>query len=853
MLSQNSNDNGNSDKNTSKDSSGISGYLVNREVVGKLKTRKPYYWTLFTEWDVCILEDAIRAHLDGKDVIWGIASKEALEKSIQEQASGQHLNRKGKPTDSKGRRTVDDAMIEMTDVVLLDVDKVSFNQTPQHIKDNAWIFYPSASQEGEVNGDVAKMHYLFRMPVPIANHFIKRYRQIFLDRMCGSFDYDHAVVSPRWEFYGKNPLFTDERYIKRDDRQVIDVDLHKEILQQIIKERAEETKASCKAEKKDKTSLSYRFDQYLLENKTLEEIVIGLFPNFEWSHKGGSHGVEDQWECRAEMFDPDAQSDTGLAVYHSGKSGKILATHKGGERTMNIVELYARQIIFASGKEQPDKVDLKGHAFFKATSDICQALELEPFKFDADETNWHEILPNYVKCLGDKTEKNVFYYWDLIDKVWDRTLSTNTLIARCLSPLMTELADESHESLLRLMDNLAKKVIPTKPQYSIKKPLEVDRNLIGFKNGTYDIKAKKLLEPSPEQFCFYRMDYNFSLVDLTINDRVEALLKKWAYLHPTDWQLIRDWAYATFLRRGDRWSAGMFFYGDPGSGKSMVCKALRLIDPSAVISIQATDMMNDRYPFSKYHEGVHSLYIDDVRDVNNAGMNKLYELLTEDSYVEHSAKYMNSTTIKRYSTFAFTSEKFPVHLRNDQSGMQRRAVGVELRWGTKKFPEIKQEMMAIFDNATAMRQWFMWTLQNVNEDELLERFQGYTEDKSRTDKLAAEIASEAPMIEFAHEKLEVGQSDDDYVLRSDLIRELQDYARLTNDSYLGKLNTFQLVKKFQADVKTAHPDGALMAQVQSNHRNTQGSARQVRIGEKLETVVWGIKFKAKPTDTKDIF
>jgi hypothetical protein len=827
---------------------------VNLTNIAKIKARSPR-WTVFSEWTLATEEEAIKAHLEGADVIWALVNPETFNKSLEEYNSGDYKTAKGKLCDANKNRTIVDATITGSQYVLLDVDKRSFLETPELIKNNAWMYYPSASvssvTESPNGQDVPKMHFIFKMPQIVSMEYVKAYRKICLElltRDYPDFDYDRSVVNPRWEFYGKHPDFNDARFIKRDDSKVIPFELHNQILEQAIAEtEAAKIKRTLNNQKK---TLTDAVDEYLLTNSSTEAICNTVFDAFDWQEKHHSHGTFSQFECKAEMFDPDAKSGNGLALYESENTGRILITHKGTNRTCNLYEFYARYQLFLDGKECVDaSVEMNGKNFKRIVDEICNKLEIEPYTFDDpnkinnETVNYDEFLPEYVKVLGDKTDKSTYYYWDMQLRVWSHTLSHETLVRNCLAPLVCDRFNTTFPSVMKQLEAIAKKHIKMSPVYAIKEPMEGDSDLIGFVDGTYSLSKRELLTDIPDHKIFRRYSFEFEKVNSDINDRVERVLKKWANLHPNDWRVVRDWFWASFLKLGQSWSAGMFFYGSPGSGKSMMVKALGLIDPGAVLSIQAEDVINNNHPFSKYSPSHHALYIDDISDANAKGMNVLYELLTENSKVPYTAKWVNSMELPRHATFAFTSENFPVSLRSQRTGMLRRAIAVEVNHGEKGFKKIGEELKSIFLNRDVMREWFLWSIQNVDVNALLERYRTYVTDESRKEVLKSAIASDSPMVQFSLEELVVGEDPNDFVLLDEFLERLKAYARKTNDTYLMKLNDLMLKKQAISDISQGHKNGQKMIGIMNDQKNTQGQMKQKRIDGQLKSVVWGIRFK----------
>lgn len=839
---------------SSASSSAALGIPVNVENIAKLRKRNPR-WTIFPEWQLMSEEKAIASHLDGADVIWAYVDIEEFRKYLDEYQSGNFRTGKNKLCDSKNRRTIDDEIVTSSQYVLLDVDKRTFNDTPEIVKQNAWIFYPSASVAAVINGDVPKMHFIYKAPYPIPRDYVKRYREIFLQLLTKDFpdfEYDRAVVNPRWEFYGKNPEFKDTGYIKRDDSKIIPVDLHNQILDQarIDSENLKHTLAENSSKKK---TLTDRVDEYLVENSSLSAICECVFDSFEWSEKHHSHHTFEQWETKAEMFDPDAKSDNGLAIYQSDRTGRLLITHKGTNRTMNLYEFYARYQLYLDSQECIEvDVQVNGSKFKKIVGEICKKLDIEPYEFKPEfvdketgqKLQYDDFLPQYVKCYGDRTDKSTFYYWDIEQRIWTHTLATETLIRCCVAPLIVSITGAPFEQVVPELEKLAKKVIKMKPIYAIRQPLEGDPDLIGFTNGTYRMSTRELLNDSPDHKIFHRYPYEFEVINSDINARVEAVLKKWACLHPNDWQVVRDYFWASFLKMGQEWSAGMFFYGSPGSGKSLMVKALGLVDDKAIISIQADNLSNGNYPFSEYTPSCHGMYIDDIGDANARGMNVLYELLTEGSKVPYSAKWINSMSLKRHATFAFTSENFPVSLRSQRTGMLRRAIAVEVNHGNEGFAKLEPEIRAIFLNPEAMREWFIWSIQNVDSKTLIERYRTYINDDERKQILKNAIAVDSPMVQFAESELIIGESVDDYVLTDELLERLKAYSKRTNDNYLIKLNDLMLKKQAISDIRQGHVNGQKMIDIQNIQKNAQGQPKQKRIDGQLKSVVWGIRFKS---------
>ena len=840
------------------------GIPVNLTVVAKLKERNPR-WTVFTEWQLMEFEDAIAHHLQGFDIIPSFIDRENFDKYLTEFKSGQFKTKKGKSCDSQKRRTIDDSLIHSSNIVPLDVDKVSFNNTPDIIKQNAWIYYPSASITSVVDGDVAKMHFLYKMPNSIPQPYIKYYRQIFLELLCKplNFEYDTAVVTARWEFYGKNPDFTDTNFIKRDDSKVIPIDLHLKIIEKVEQKILSEKAASFSDDKTlkytlskdDKTPLGERVDNYLIEKSSLEAIATLLFPSIDWQEKHHSLHTFEQWEAKADIFDPDANSDTGMALIHSDRTGRILICHKGTQRTLNLYEFYARYKLYVNGDNCWEKeVNLTGKNFKELVEEICTKLEIENFPFPDKKTpkkkngelpDYDSFLPEYVKVYGDRTDKSTYYYYDYFLNIWTHTLSHETLIRRCLAPLITTYLETPFENCIKELMNLAKVVIKNKPCYGINKPLQGDPDLVGFTNGDYKISTKELLPFSPDNKVFERFSYPYSVIDTDINARVEACLKKWANQHETDWLVVRDWFYASFLKQGQKWCSGLFFYGTPGSGKSLMVQSLGLIneESNAVLQIKEENIISGKYPFSEYTPSCHAMFIDDVKDANTPGMNEFYSLLTENSKLQITAKYVNSMQVKRHSTFAFTSEDFPISLQSKRTGMIRRSLGVRVDHGIKGFAILKEEITSIFLNPEAMQEWFMWSLANVDTNALNERYRGFISDESRKKVVKQEISDASPVVEFANEELIVGGSEDDFVVKEQLIERYKSHAKKTNDTYSLKLHDLNMVKHILSNIVQGHENGQVMLDIQKRLKTSQGQPKQKRIDGRLKTVIWGLKFQ----------
>ena len=835
---------------------------VNLTAIAKLKDRNPR-WTLFSEWVLMPFEEAIAHHLQGFDIIPAFINQVNFNKSLEEFNSGSFKTKKSKTCDSEKRRTIDDSLIESSNLVMLDADKVSFNNTPEIIKQNAWLYYPSASVSDVIDGDVPKMHFIYRMPYSVPNTHIKFYRQIFLELLCKplGFEYDTAVVSPRWEFYGKNPNFTDDRFIKRDDNKIIPLELHIKIIEQVEQKLLEEKVLKHTLKSTDKpgnASLGEQVDNYLIEKSSLEVIATQLLSAFEWTEKHHSLHTFEQWEAKAEIFDPEAQSNNGMALLHSDRTGRILICHKGTQKTLNLYEFYARYKIFLTGKNcWENDPDLSGKNFIELVKEICEVLEIDCFPFpenkkqkkdkdgDDKKPDYDSFLPNYVKVYGDRTDKSTYYYYDYFNRIWTHTLSHETLIRRCLAPLITQFLDTDFDNCVKELLNLAKVTIKNKPCYGIDKPLQGDPDLVGFANGDYKISTKELLPFSPDNKVFERFDYDFSIVRSDINQRVEECLKKWANQHETDWLVVRDWYYASFLKQGQNWCSGMFFYGSPGSGKSLMVRSLGLIneDSNAVLQIKEENIASGKFPFSEYTPSCHALYIDDIRDANAPGMNEFYSLLTEKSKLQITAKYVNSMQVKRHATFAFTSEEFPISLQSKRTGMIRRALGVRVDHGKDGFAVLKEEITSIFLNPQAMQEWFMWSLANVDIKALDNRYREYVDDESRKKVVKEEIAGSSPVVEFANEELVIGENEDDYVLKEEFIERVKSFAKRVNDSYLLKLHDLNLIKQVLSDIIQGHENGQVMLDIQKRVKNTQGRPKQKRIDGRLKSVIWGIRFQ----------
>lgn len=836
------------------------GYPVNISDIGKSRKRTPR-WTLFSEWVLMKPEDAIAAHMRGCNVIWSFVRANDFNESIRQFNSGDFKTKKGKNCDARGCRTIDDRLIDSSDTVLLDVDLTSFNNTPSIIKENAWIYYPSASVESVKDGDIAKMHYLYKMPFAVTRDLIKTYRQIFLELLTEKFPdfkYDHSVVTPKWEFYGKNPEFNDQSYFKRDDSKVIPLKLHTEIIELAETRIKEEKKANDLKytlannnkngkNKKDTSSLSEKVDNHLIEKAGLEAIANGLFGSFDWGIKHHSLHTFEQWETKGEMFNPDASSGDGLSLYQSDRTGRILTTYKGTNKTINLYEFYARYKIFLKGEDcWVSDVKLNGGNFKKLVAEITEKLEIEPFQFDNNhDKSYDDFLPNYVKCYGDKSDKSTFFYYDYFQNIWTHTLSPETLIRRCLAPIIEENTGKDFEESFKELDNLARKVIKCKPCYGIIKPLQGDADLVGFRNGDYSISKQELLEFSSEHLVFERYSFDFSIIRSDINNRVENVLKKWANAHDNDWEVVRDWFYASFLKMGQVWSSGMFFYGTPGSGKSLMVKSLGLIDEesSTVLSIKADAIASGKHPFSQYTPSCLALYIDDINDVNAPGMNEFYELLTEKSHIEFTAKWVNSMKIKRHSTIAFTSESFPVRFNNQKTGMLRRALGVFVNHGKDGFAVLAKEILGIFNSEESMREWFMWSIANINPADVKERYNQYVNDESRKIRIKAEMSSESTMVQFAEEELVIAENSEDFVIRSEFIEKAKSFAIKSNDQYLQKLPDLRLLKQALSVISQGHRNGNDLVEILKSQINTQGQPKQKRINGILVPVVWGVRLK----------
>jgi hypothetical protein len=827
------------------------GYPVHKHFVAKSLMGRNPAWTQLDEWEILSESEALERHLKGADVIWSLVSRERFGESLKQYQSGQYKNSKKRPTDKAGRRTIDDSLIEWCDTVLFDFDECPFSEVPEAIKNGAWLMCPSASQTGpNVNGDVDKMHFVFKMPYRIKAEYARAYREIFLERMSNGKKYDKACTDPRREFYGMNPHFSDKRFIKVALENRIDARTHGEILIEATK------RAEVKPEKKnsEENSLLGKLDAHLLEHCDLETIATTLFDECEWSRKGESPKCHDQYETTFPI-NSAAENPTAFAIEHSKLSERIYGHYKGGDQpTYSLYELYARYKRYLKGEEDADtkdvSKDLKGGNFGKLIKEICKKLEIPELKTEkpkkdkekppkGTQADFDQILEgiddNHVLFVARRADKAYFYVvYTHTTNVWDYSGDTQAfksvfedllermnaeLVERDLAPIET-----IHELAMIMADNHR---TTGRLLHDIPNPRS---NWIGFKDCDYNRTTGEFEEFHPDHNVWRR--WEFAIKDVKVDPGIkQRYLDAFRFMTKNDDAAQMMWLYkcAEYIGLGTDIYRGLIISGESRTGKSAYCQSATTLK---IFTVPPRMRANKNVAGSDIHvsftkkelEGSHAM--QKVNELTTCVHFPEYSIKTQDDvdfilqFCDHdkdwtiNPKHKAPYTIKR-DFILYMSIQDNVVMPNSNDGIDNRLLmiknvlpnkaGLSVNQGGMVYKDRswEKELNDLFFTPEIQREMFVYILQNESPDKVVADIKALYSAPYFLESLDSVKSHNTILTTYFEESsYEITGNPNDYVRANELKADVKRFMQ--SEGHKGSTNSVN--HALLAHFKVKHPE-----------------------------------------------
>jgi hypothetical protein len=863
------------------------GYAVNRKVIAKPLDRSPNFWTILDEWTIETESEAIKAQLDGFDVIWSLIDRQEFAQAIKEFKTGEFKNVKGKPTDSKGRRTIDNSLIKYCDTVLIDFDLCPLSSVPKSIIDQSWLMCPSASQTTpSATGDVSKMHFIHKMPNRIPAKYAAAYRKAYLDRVANGLAYDEKCIDPRREFYGKNPEFTDQRFYKVTLENRIPLELHTEILTEVMNldrknpygnvpesvgeflELNKEPKTKKRGRPKKNADISALVDQHLLSFCDLEEIVNGLFPDSTWNKKGSSPNVFDQYET-VNPLRPDAKNATAFAIEHSSESNRILCHYKASDFNCSLYEFYARYKLFQRGDSDAETKNIKsfvsGKGFVDLVGDICNQLGIDEYEFPEEKKKKKPKPPTDVLLkIAENFDRSVMKFCNLNTKVFYFIYNRNSGVWDYNSSLTWYGAE-----LRRLLEDFNSLLLEENPEYQELEEGEVSKMVsfikehhannnwilsqipsfrnewIGLSDCDYNTKTNEFAEKSPNHNLYFRFSFSRKDFNATINIKQRYLEAfEFATQNKTTAEILWLYKCAEVLKLGKKAWRALVVSGASRTGKSSFCRSLMYLEASGekalnVIAEVNQDALNTDFAFSRVNAYTTALHFPELRLYTKQDVNWLLQIVDSSGGININEKFKPIVNIDRdFPVYMSIQDDFKIPAGN--VGVESRLLFTEIKLPAKAGLPIAdggiwykeqeniswcKELNDLYHDPEMQKQLFLWILHNENTQDIERRLDELVGSKEMKDQQKSVLVQNSPLTEMFEEyEIEVTGDENDFVVSKDF-RAL---AKKHLESEEG-----------MSRVSSGYVSGVIQNHIQKKFPNEWESIKKyVTKGEKIDSFIW---------------
>lgn len=357
----------------------------------------------------------------------------------------------------------------------------------------------------------------------------------------------------------------------------------------------------------------------------------------------------------------------------------------------------------------------------------------------------------------------------------------------------------------------------------------VDKNLINFENGVFDLESRTL-HPSSPIYPFTNqipVKYNENAECPTINKFLNEILDEESI------KVIQEW-FGYCLYRSYFIKKAIIFLGEKDTGKTTwirVCTEFLGQDNVSGISLQKIGA--DRFASSSLH-GKHANIYDDLsfKDINDNGV---FKMITGGGYVSTEKKFGDQFTFKNHAKLTFACNKIPEIKDVDDDAYFGRWILIRFENKPEKIDKFLFEKMSTEEEMSGLLNFALEGLHRILEK------QDFSYDRTPEEIKKDMQSSSSSLAKFVDDCLVLTSDPNDYISKEELFQSFVMYV--TKEELPTKTKT-SIGKNLPKYINTS--DGK-----RSFTDDQSGKSRQ-------ETCWVGIKFqdsfrKPKQSEAKEDF
>ncbi|MFA6397241.1 MAG: phage/plasmid primase, P4 family [Candidatus Paceibacterota bacterium] len=181
----------------------------------------------------------------------------------------------------------------------------------------------------------------------------------------------------------------------------------------------------------------------------------------------------------------------------------------------------------------------------------------------------------------------------------------------------------------------------------------IDRNLINFKNGIYNIKSKELIVHKPEYLFLHQLpiNYNPSADCPKLKEFLNQILDEESV------KVIQEW-FGYCLYRSYFIKKAIILLGERDTGKTTLLKILtKFLGIENISSVSLQKLSSDKFAISNLFQKQANIYDDlSFKDINDNG---IFKMLTGGGSVTGERKFGDLFPFNNYAKLTFSCNKIP--------------------------------------------------------------------------------------------------------------------------------------------------------------------------------------------------
>lgn len=361
------------------------------------------------------------------------------------------------------------------------------------------------------------------------------------------------------------------------------------------------------------------------------------------------------------------------------------------------------------------------------------------------------VEKHHVKTIGEKIRELYLY------KNGVYILGLNYLKAE-IQEILEELASTHHKTnIIEMIKDLT---------LADRKDFNVDKDLINFNNGIFNIKNKELIPHSHEYLFFTKIpiDYDAGATCST----VERFLKD--ILPEDDIKIILEWlGYCLF--RCYFIKKAIIFVGEKDTGKTTLIKLFeRFIGKENTSGVSLQKIASDKFASSHFYNKHINIYDDlSFKDINDNGA---FKMVTGGGIISGEKKFGEQFQFENFSKLTFACNKIPDVKDTSDDAYFSRWIVIPFLAEIEKVDKLLTEKITTKEELSGLLNLAISGLRDILEK------QDFSYNKNPEEIKKEMLLSGSMVANFVNDRLE--KQVDAWVSKDDMYEECAKYAQSNN-------------------------------------------------------------------------